>query len=136
MTELQLPGYRKLKVWQKAFELTLLIQELTDRFPPGNYRLADQMRGAAISVFGNIAEGYTQGAIGSYIRHCEISRGSLGELISHVHFCEQGGLFTSEDRERVNPLCNEVQRMLGSLIISLQKKRRAGDWDRSYGAKE
>lgn len=135
MTTLQLPGYRKLRVWQRALELAMLIHELTDRFPPGNYRLSGQMRGAAISVFGNIAEGYTQGAIGSYIRHCEISRGSLGELIGYVHFCGQVGLFTDEDAERVNPLCNEVQGMLGSLIISLQKKRRAGDWDRSYGVK-
>jgi four helix bundle protein len=136
MTALQLPGYRTLRVWQKAFELGMLIYELTDRFPPGNYRLSDQMRGAAISVFGNIAEGYTQGAIGSYIRHCEISRGSLGELIGYVHFCERVGLFKDEDAGRVNPLCNEVQHMLGSLIISLQKKRRSGTWDRSYGVKE
>lgn len=100
-TALQLPGYRKLKVRQKAFDLAVLIQELSDGFPPGNYRLSDQMRGAAISVFGNIAEGYTQGAIGSYIRHCEIARGSLGEL-----------------------------------IVSLRKKRQAGDWDRSYGVEE
>ncbi len=132
--ELRLPGYRKLRVWQKAFELAMLIYRLTDGFPPGNYRLADQMRGAAISVFGNIAEGYTQGSIGGYIRHCEISRGSLGELISYVYFCEESGLLTQADAAMVNPLCNDVQQMLGGLIIALHRKRRSGNWDRSYGA--
>jgi len=133
-TELKLPGYRKLRVWQKAFELAMLIYRLTDRFPPGNYRLIDQMRGAAISIFGNIAEGYTQGSIGGYIRHCEISRGSLGELVSYVYFCERSGLLAQADADLVNPLCNDVQQMLGSLIIALHRKRRSGDWDRSYGA--
>ena len=58
------------------------------------------------------------------------------KAVGYVHFCERVGLFKDEDAERVNPLCNEVQHMLGSLIISLQKKRRSGTWDRSYGVKE
>lgn len=46
------------------------------------------MRGAAVSVFGNIAEGYGRSAIGDYIRFCEIARGSLTELGSYIEFCQ------------------------------------------------
>ena len=46
------------------------------------------MRGAAVSVFGNIAEGYGRSAIGDYIRFCEIARGSLTELGSYIEVCQ------------------------------------------------
>ena len=34
-TELRLPGYRNLKVWQMAFELSGLIYDVTRKFPKG-----------------------------------------------------------------------------------------------------
>jgi four helix bundle protein len=47
------------------------------------------MRGAAVSVMGNIAEGYGRNAIGDYIRYCEIARGSLAELGSYIEFSQE-----------------------------------------------
>jgi len=134
MTELRLPGYRNLKVWQMAYELAGLIYDVTRKFPNGHYRLIDQMLGAATSVYGNIAEGYCRNRLGSYCNSCEIARGELGELISYIHQCEEKGLISDQDAERINTLCNNLWPALGGLIKSLRDKTKTGDWDTSLSA--
>jgi four helix bundle protein len=74
-----LGGFRNLLAWQRADDLADIVHRVTARFGPGYYRLSNQMRGSAISVTGNIAEGYARGALGDYIRFCEIARASLAE---------------------------------------------------------
>ncbi len=107
-TALRLPGYRNLKVGQMAFELSGLIYDVTCKFPKGHYRLIDQMVGAAISVHGNIAEGYCRNRLGSYLNSCEIARGELGELIGYIHQGEGKGLIIGDEAERINLLCNNL----------------------------
>ena len=50
-------GFRKLIVWQRAHQLTLLIYKLTEKFPKNEiYGLTSQLRRASVSVPANIAE--------------------------------------------------------------------------------
>src|SRR6185436_6112326 len=107
-TKLSLPGYRNLKVWQMAFELAGLIYDVTRQFPPGHYRLIDQMLGASTSVHGNVAEGYCRNRLGSYLNSCEIARGELGELIGYIHQCEEKNLIAGNLADRINALCNNL----------------------------
>jgi hypothetical protein len=58
----KLPGFKKIVAWQAASDLGFLVNQLVKHFGPGYYRLADQMRSAAIAVSGNIAEGYCSGS--------------------------------------------------------------------------
>jgi len=57
----KLGGFRNLLAWQRADDLADVVYRVTARLGPGHYRLSDQMRGSAISVTGNIAEGYARG---------------------------------------------------------------------------
>jgi four helix bundle protein len=100
----KLGGFRNLLTWQRADDLADLVHRVTGRLGPGYYRLSNQMRGSAISVTGNIAEGYARGALGDYIRFCEIARASLAELGTYY--------------------------LLNQLLRSLYKKRREGTWQR------
>jgi four helix bundle protein len=86
---LQLYGLPSLRAYQLARQLAHLVYEASGELPRGEYRLTSQMRGAAVSVFGNIAEGYGWNAIGDYIRFCEIARGSLAEVGSYIEFCNE-----------------------------------------------
>lgn len=79
-------GLRDLRAYQLARQLAHMVYEATAGFPRSEYRLVGQMRSAAVSVYGNIAEGYGRQAIGDYIRFCEIARGSLAEVGSYVVF--------------------------------------------------
>jgi four helix bundle protein len=51
-------GFRKLKVWEKAHQLTLEIYKITEEFPREElYGLTSQIRRACVSVPTNIPEG-------------------------------------------------------------------------------
>ena len=127
----KLGGFRNLIAWQRADDLADIVYRLAGRFGPGHYRLSDQMRGAAISVTGNIAEGYARGALGDYIRFCEIARGSLAELGSYIQDCERWALVTGDELDELISLYGETSYLLNQLLRSLYKKRRDGTWERA-----
>ena len=124
LTWRKLHGFKNILAWQRADDLAALVYEATARFGAGNYRLVDQIRGAATSVTRNIAEGYCRASLNEYIRFCEIARGSLGELGSDTHHCERVGLLKGEELEKIVALYSETSYLLDRLINSLREKRR------------
>ena len=136
LTFQKLHGFKNIIAWQKGSDLAYLINKAVSKFGPGYYRLADQMRGAAISVTGNIAEGYCRSSLGDYIRFCEIARGSLGELGSYIQDCERWGLIVGEELQRIVQLYGDTSFFLDRLIQSLVKKRQEGSWDKQFWVKE
>ena len=106
------------------------------RLDRSEFRLIDQARGAAVSVFGNIAEGYGRGALGDYLRFCEIARGSLSEVGSYVEFCQERKILTLAQETQLQDLYNHAWNTLGALIRSLKGKKLDGTWDRTYQARE
>jgi len=132
----KLYGYKKLIAWQKADDLALMIHTLTIQWGPGYYRLADQMRSAAVSVKSNIAEGYCRVSLGDYIRFCDIARGSLGELGSQIQDCERWKLVAGEPLQELLEQYGDTTFFLERLIAALKKKQQTGDWDKSFGVKE
>lgn len=130
-------GLRNLRAYQLARQLAHLVYDVTSNFPKKEFRLIGQMRGAAVSVFSNIAEGYGRNAIGDYIRFCEIARGSLSELGSQIEFCQERKKLKPADETQLLDLYNYTWNTLGALIRSLRKKKLDGSWDRTYtSAKE
>jgi four helix bundle protein len=126
-------GLRNLRAYQLAKQLGHLTYDVTSSFPKSEFRLIGQMRGAAVSVFGNIAEGYGRSAIGDYIRFCEIARGSLSELGSYAEFCQERKMLKAAEETRFLELYNHTWNTLGALIRSLKGKKLDGSWDRTYG---
>jgi len=132
----KLHGFKKIVVWQAASDLSFLVNQLVSRFGPGYYKLADQMRSAAIGVSGNIAEGYCSGSLPNYIRYCNIARGSLGELGSYIQDCERWELITDNDLTTLIKQYSDASFFLDRLIQSLIKKQQNGTWDKNYWVKE
>jgi len=132
----KLYGYKKLIAWQKADDLAATVHTLTINWGPGYYRLADQMRSAAVSVKSNIAEGYCRASLPDYVRFCEIARGSLGELGSQIQDCERWGLVGGDLLAGLLEQYSEATLLLERLIAGLKKKLRDGGWDKSFGVKE
>ena len=132
----KLHGFKKIVAWQAASDLSFLVNQLVRHFGPGYYKLADQMRSAAIAVSGNIAEGYCSGSLPNYIRYCNIARGSLGELGSYIQDCERAELITSSELTTLIKQYSDTSFFLDRLIQALVKKEQDGTWDKNYWVKE
>jgi len=77
-------GFKELKVWRKAHEMTGAVYETTRGFPCEElYGLTSQLRRSAASVGANIAEGWTR-SDGEMARFLQIARGSASEIEYHV----------------------------------------------------
>ena len=73
--------YKDLLIWQRSMPLAKTIYRLTRGFPgEERYRLASQMRRAAISVPSNIAEGQARRGTREFVQFLSHASGSLAEL--------------------------------------------------------
>jgi four helix bundle protein len=64
-----LKNYKKLKVWQKAYQQCVKIYKVTKKFSKNEgFGLISQMRRAALSIPGNIAKGYGRKTTPEYLR--------------------------------------------------------------------
>jgi four helix bundle protein len=77
--------FQDLIVWAKAHEFVLRVHKFTTAFPrQESYGLCSQMRRAAVSVPGNIAEGFRRHSVNDKIRFMNIAEGSLEECRYHL----------------------------------------------------
>lgn len=116
--------FKELKVWQKAYALSLTIYEKSRDFPREElYGLTGQLRRAAVSVGANIAEGCGRRSDGEFTRFLQISRGSLSEVEHHLLLARDLKFITRETHQELDKKIVEVQRMLTSLVSVIEKKR-------------
>ena len=116
-----LDGYKKLIVYERAFELRKLTVEITKKFPKGEFRLIGQMRNCARSVKQNIVEGYRRATINQFLRFLSISCGSLAELSEDFEDAFDDGLITEEDYEKAKELSRKTMYLIDKLMIKLRQ---------------
>lgn len=108
-------NFKKIRVWQKAHQLCLLVYEVTVAFPKEEkYGLVDQMRRAASSAPANIAEGSAASSPKVFARHLEIALGSLSELEYFSILARDLELVSAEKSVELIGAVVEVRRMLVS----------------------
>jgi len=118
-----LRSYKDLKVWQKSYQLSLLVYEVTSEFPKSElYGLVSQMRRAAIAIPSNIAEGYARQYSKEYIQFLSVAYSSASELETQILLAHDLGFLKEEDFKKVYGLQQEVAKMLYRLMESLRKK--------------
>ena len=78
--------FEEIQAWQKAYEVTLAIFQLTDdgRFSR-DFGLRDQIRRSSVSIMANIAEGHGRRTNSEFANFLNLSRGSAAETQSHLY---------------------------------------------------
>ncbi|HEU5408017.1 MAG TPA: four helix bundle protein, partial [Nitrospira sp.] len=85
-------------VWQKGMELAKKVFSLTEGLPrKEDYGLTSQLRRSALSVPGNLAEGFGRQHTKDKLNFYYASRGSLAETKSHLIYGEEVGYFAQND---------------------------------------
>ena len=84
------------------------------------FGLSNQIRRASVSIPSNIAEGYGRNSVKDYLRFLAIARGSKYEVETQLDICVMLSFFSYERSRKAYMLCDEIGKMLNTLIGRLQ----------------
>jgi len=119
--------HHKLKVFQLADALALLVYQHTKNFPPDEkYGLTSQIRRAAVSIAANIVEGAARLGETEYIRFLGIAYASTRELEYELTIAARLGYLGQPSAAELQGLVSQTGRALRALIIALQKRPTRG----------
>ncbi|XOV95182.1 MAG: four helix bundle protein [Bacteroidota bacterium] len=112
-------SFRDLIVWQKAHQFVLDVYQITQNLPKEElYGLTGQLRRAAISIPGNISEGYKKYGLRDKIRFFNVSEGSLEECRYYLLLSKD--LFHLET-DLLDQRAEEISKLLGAYIKTIKK---------------
>ncbi len=115
--------FEQMTVWQKGMLLAEKIYAMTEPLPrKEDYGLTSQIRRSALSVPGNIAEGFGRKHTKDKLNFYYASRGSLAETKNHLIYAERVGYFSRDNCKDLVLAVEEVWKELNSLIASLTQK--------------
>lgn len=116
-------GYKSLKIYQLAYKLAMEIFEISKSFPKEEkYSLIDQIRRASKSVCSNIAEGYRKRIYPKHFRSkMSDADGETRESQVRLGFARDCKYINIETHDRLYAKCEEVGKMLGSMIKNPEK---------------
>ena len=112
-------SFESMPVWQKRMELAERIFVITETLPrKEDYGLTSQIRRSALSVPGNIAEGFGRRHTKDKLNFYYVSRGSLAETKSHLIYGFKVGYFQESDLTALSELVANIWQELNKLIGS------------------
>ena len=115
--------FKKIRVYQKAEALILVVYKVTKDFPKEEiYGLTSQLRRAVVSIACNIAEGASRQHQKDYLHFLYIARGSLAEVKCLTGVSCELGYLSKTDHQQMEALLEEASKMLYGLIKSVKEE--------------
>lgn len=109
--------HKNLNVWKQAVELSLLIYQVTEKFPlEERYSITNQMRRATTSIATNVAEGAARNSKREFARFLHMAQGSLSELDTQLEIVKRLGYLREESWGILDARMSEIDKMLTGLI--------------------
>jgi len=114
--------FEDILAWQKARELT---KEIYARSRVGafakDFGLKDHIQRAAVSIMGNVAEGFDRGGDKEFIQFLSVSKGSCGETKSHLYVALDREYIDKSQFDRLYGTADEVSRLISGFMGYLQQ---------------
>jgi four helix bundle protein len=109
--------YKKIRAWQLADELAVMIYTATKEFPKAEmFGLTSQMRRAAVSVPANIVEGSARKHTNEYLQFLYTAMASLSEVGYFVDFSQRIGYLENGYFAKLTSLHEQTAKTLRALI--------------------
>jgi four helix bundle protein len=113
--------FEELKIWQKALDLTLMVHQLTLKFPKEEqFILTPQIKRACDSIALNIAEGSTGQSDAEFNKFLSYALRSAIEVIGCLHIGLKRNIISKEDFENVYTFASEEIKMIQALRRTLK----------------
>ena len=114
-------GYKKLKTFQEAHKLVLLVYQLTQKFPKDEvFGMKSQIRRASVSIPANIIEGQARLSKKELRNFLHIANGSLVETEYYLELARDLGYINGDEYEGAEKQRFLVGSLLGGLIRSIK----------------
>ena len=109
---------KELNVYQKGYELAMQVFKLSKRFPvEERFALTSQIRRSSRSICLNLREAWAKRRYEAhFISKLTDCDGENSETDTSLDFAKDCGYITSEQHMEMASLCQEIGKMLGSMI--------------------
>ncbi|MEZ5053688.1 MAG: four helix bundle protein [Chitinophagales bacterium] len=112
--------FKKLNVWMKSMDLSVLIYNITIQFPKEEfYALVSQLKRSAVSIPSNIAEGSGRNSDKEFIQFLSIAYGSSCELDTQIELSKRLNFISEETYSIITTEIIEIQKMIFKLKSKL-----------------
>jgi four helix bundle protein len=113
--------FEDLECWKEARKLVNMVYDAirSSRALQNDFRLCNQLTGAAISVMGNIPEGFVRRSNKEFVQFLFISLSSAAELQSHMYVALDQNYVTKERFERIYQQAEKTSKLISGLITYL-----------------
>ena len=110
--------FEEIDAWGNARDLADRIYILSGKGSfAGDFGLKKQIRGAAVSIMSNIAEGFESNSLRTFMRYLNIAKGSAGEVRSHLYIALDQSYISKTE---FITLC-DLSRKISSQLANFQK---------------
>jgi four helix bundle protein len=113
--------FEDLECWKEARKLVNMVYDAirSSRSLQNDFRLCNQLTGAAISVMGNIPEGFVRRSNKEFVQFLFISLSSAAELQSHMYVALDQHYVTRETFESIYRQAEKTSKLISGLITYL-----------------
>ncbi|MDD5544834.1 MAG: four helix bundle protein [Acidobacteriia bacterium] len=116
-------AFRKIRAWQLADELALLVYSATKESPHDEmYGLVSQLRRASVSIASNIAEGSNRGTHRDYLHFLNIGSGSLAETEYLLHLAQRLNYLSPQQYQGIDAARRELAATLHGLTLAVESE--------------
>ena len=113
-------NFRELKIWKESRILNGIIYESTKLYPNEElFGLVSQIRRSSVSISSNIAEGSAYDSSKMFLKHLNISKGSLAELESQLYLAYDLGYIDEREIKKLIERINTITKMIIGFVKSL-----------------
>jgi four helix bundle protein len=115
--------FEELEIWQRATSVAHKLSDIADRLQQRHlYRLAEQLRAAALSTPNNIGEGSGSTSPREFVQYLNIARRSAFENASMLVIFAQRGLISTEGLASLLRELDELCRMITALARTVKRQ--------------
>jgi len=115
---MQIKSAKELTVYKKAYKLAMMVYQLSKKFPvEEKFALTSQIRRSSRSICLNLREAWAKRRYEAhFISKITDCNGENSETDSSLDFALDCGYITEAEHIEMSKLCEEIGKMLGSMI--------------------
>ena len=121
---MKIARFEDIEVWQEARKLVNLVYDVinaNDSFQK-DFRLVNQVQGAAVSAMANIAEGFSRKSNKEFIQYLFISKSSSAEVQSQLYVALDQKYISKELFEQIYTQAETVSKLDSGFIKYLKSQ--------------